>query len=77
MELQSWKETPTNYNFSQKNLDYEIMRGARRQERRWDPTENEQVVPEDKEVSSVGPETHWLRTHMQYTIQHSITVFDS
>ncbi|UYV73011.1 CCDC130 [Cordylochernes scorpioides] len=39
------------------NLDYEILSGARRQERRWDPTENEQVVPEghdnhDKEVSN-------------------------
>ena len=25
------------------NLDYVINSGARRQERRWDPTENEQV----------------------------------
>lgn len=38
--------------FSLKNLDYVIVSGARRQERRWDPTENEQVVPEDKGVSS-------------------------
>eukprot|EP00095_Tigriopus_kingsejongensis_P003580 maker-scaffold140_size315649-snap-gene-2.20 protein:Tk03580 transcript:maker-scaffold140_size315649-snap-gene-2.20-mRNA-1 annotation:"AGAP007890-PA" len=30
------------------NLDYEIVSGARRQERRWDPTENGQVVPDDK-----------------------------
>lgn len=30
------------------NLDYEIISGARRQERRWDPTENGQVVPDDK-----------------------------
>lgn len=28
-----------------------IESGARRQENRWDPTENEQVVPETKEVS--------------------------
>lgn len=28
------------------NLDYVILDGARRQERRWDPTQNEQVVPE-------------------------------
>lgn len=32
------------------NLDYEIVCGARRQENRWDPTENEQVIPETKEV---------------------------
>lgn len=31
------------------NLDYEIVSGARRQENRWDPTQNEQVVPETKE----------------------------
>ncbi|XP_051164775.1 coiled-coil domain-containing protein 130 homolog [Leptopilina boulardi] len=33
------------------NLDYIIVSGARRQENRWDPTENEQVVPETKETS--------------------------
>ncbi|XP_024877491.1 coiled-coil domain-containing protein 130 homolog [Temnothorax curvispinosus] len=33
------------------NLDYVIVSGARRQENRWDPTQNEQVVPETKEVS--------------------------
>ncbi|XP_043280008.1 coiled-coil domain-containing protein 130 homolog [Venturia canescens] len=33
------------------NLDYVIVSGARRQENRWDPKENEQVVPETKEVS--------------------------
>ncbi|XP_018496788.1 coiled-coil domain-containing protein 130 homolog [Galendromus occidentalis] len=33
------------------NLDYIILSGASRQERRWDPTENGQVVPEDKNVS--------------------------
>ncbi|KFM71934.1 Coiled-coil domain-containing protein 130-like protein, partial [Stegodyphus mimosarum] len=32
------------------NLDYVVLEGARRQERRWDPTQNEQVVPEDKDV---------------------------
>lgn len=32
------------------NLDYEIVNGARRQENRWDPTQNEQVVPETKET---------------------------
>lgn len=33
------------------NLDYIIVSGARRQENRWDPTQNEQVVPETKETS--------------------------
>ncbi|XP_050086709.1 coiled-coil domain-containing protein 130 homolog [Anopheles aquasalis] len=32
------------------NLDYVIISGARRQENRWDPTQNEQVVPETKET---------------------------
>jgi coiled-coil domain-containing protein 130 len=32
------------------NLDYEIVSGARRQENRWDPTQNGQVVPDTKEV---------------------------
>lgn len=32
------------------NLDYIIVSGARRQENRWDPNENGQVVPDDKNV---------------------------
>ncbi|KAG5874924.1 hypothetical protein JTB14_019592 [Gonioctena quinquepunctata] len=32
------------------NLDYVIQSGARRQENRWDPTQNQQVVPETKET---------------------------
>lgn len=32
------------------NLEYVILSGARRQENRWDPTQNEQVVPETKET---------------------------
>lgn len=32
------------------NLDYEIVSGARRQEGRWDPTENGQIVADTKEV---------------------------
>lgn len=32
------------------NLDYVILSGARRQENRWDPLENSQVVPETKET---------------------------
>lgn len=33
------------------NLDYEIVSGAQRQENRWDPLQNEQIVPETKETS--------------------------
>nr|XP_018908269.1 PREDICTED: coiled-coil domain-containing protein 130 homolog [Bemisia tabaci]XP_018908270.1 PREDICTED: coiled-coil domain-containing protein 130 homolog [Bemisia tabaci] len=33
------------------NLDYIIVSGARRQENRWDPKQNEQIVPEDKATS--------------------------
>ncbi|XP_055385353.1 coiled-coil domain-containing protein 130 homolog [Condylostylus longicornis] len=32
------------------NLDYVIVSGARRQENRWDPHSNEQIVPETKEL---------------------------
>lgn len=32
------------------NLDYVIISGARRQENRWDPSQNEQIVPEEKET---------------------------
>lgn len=32
-------------------MDYVIVSGARRQENRWNPLENEQIVPETKEVS--------------------------
>lgn len=32
------------------NLDYEIVSGARRQENRWDPTENGQIVADTKET---------------------------
>lgn len=32
------------------NLDYTIISGARRQENRWDPTQNQQIVPETNET---------------------------
>lgn len=32
------------------NLDYVIQSGARRQENRWDPLQNDQIVPESKET---------------------------
>lgn len=31
-------------------MDYEILSGASRQENRWDPLDNEQIVPETKET---------------------------
>ncbi|CAG0881647.1 unnamed protein product [Darwinula stevensoni] len=34
------------------NLDYVVVSGARRQERRWDAKQNEQVVPEDRATSN-------------------------
>jgi len=46
------------------NLDYLIVSGARRQERRWDPTENEQVVPEEKSVSQK------LATDAMFKLEH-------
>ncbi|GFR22765.1 coiled-coil domain-containing protein 130 homolog [Trichonephila clavata] len=48
------------------NLDYVILDGARRQERRWDPTQNEQVVPEDKEVSKK------LSTDSMFCLEHNV-----
>nr|CAG4642796.1 EOG090X0DK6 [Evadne anonyx] len=46
------------------NLDYLIVSGARRQERRWDPLENEQVVPEEKSVSQK------LATDAMFKLEH-------
>lgn len=48
------------------NMDYEIICGARRQERRWDPTENEQVAPDDKEVGKK------LATDAMYKLEHDV-----
>lgn len=48
------------------NLDYEIVSGARRQEKRWDPTENEQVVPEDKEV------TRKMAVDAMFKLEHGV-----
>lgn len=48
------------------NLDYIILSGARRQENRWDPTENEQVVPE--ESSKIKK----LATDAMFKLEHKI-----
>ncbi|KYQ59660.1 hypothetical protein ALC60_01326 [Trachymyrmex zeteki] len=48
------------------NLDYIIVSGARRQENRWDPKQNEQVVPETKEVSCR------LYDDAMYKLEHGI-----
>jgi len=49
------------------NLDYVIVEGATRQERRWDPTQNGQVVPDDK---SVGRK---LADDAMYKLEHQNT----
>nr|CAG4650479.1 EOG090X0DK6 [Sida crystallina] len=46
------------------NLDYVIVSGARRQERRWDPLENEQVVPDEKST------TRKLATDAMFKLEH-------
>nr|CAG4649679.1 EOG090X0DK6 [Scapholeberis mucronata]SVE93879.1 EOG090X0DK6 [Scapholeberis mucronata] len=46
------------------NLDYVIVSGAKRQERRWDPLENEQVVPEEKST------TQKLATDAMFKLEH-------
>ena len=49
-----------------KNLDYVILSGARRQELRWDPKDNEQVVPEEREVSKK------LATDAMFKLEHEV-----
>ncbi|KAJ6642354.1 Coiled-coil domain-containing protein 130 like [Pseudolycoriella hygida] len=49
------------------NLDYVIVSGARRQENRWDPTENEQIVPDDKTVQKK------LFDDPMYKLEHVVT----
>lgn len=46
------------------NLDYKILSGARRQERRWDPTSNEQIAPEDSD------EVKKLALDKMYKLEH-------
>lgn len=46
------------------NLDYAIVSGAARQNRRFDPTENGQVVPDEKEVQ------HKLFDDPMYKLEH-------
>lgn len=48
------------------NLDYVIVSGATRQENRWDPKQNEQIVPETKEVS------HRLYDDAMYKLEHGV-----
>ncbi|XP_064476518.1 coiled-coil domain-containing protein 130 homolog [Ornithodoros turicata] len=47
------------------NMDYEIISGASRQERRWDPSENDQIAPEDKDVSKK------LATDAMFKLEHA------
>ncbi|XP_077500434.1 coiled-coil domain-containing protein 130 homolog [Amblyomma americanum] len=48
------------------NMDYEIISGARRQERRWDPSENEQVAPDDKEIGKK------MATDAMFKLEHDV-----
>ncbi|KAL1445348.1 hypothetical protein MTO96_045071 [Rhipicephalus appendiculatus] len=48
------------------NMDYEILSGARRQERRWDPSENEQVAPDDKEIGKK------MATDAMFKLEHDV-----
>lgn len=48
------------------NMDYEIVCGARRQERRWDPKENEQVAPDDKEIGKK------MATDAMFKLEHDV-----
>ncbi|XP_066147577.1 coiled-coil domain-containing protein 130 homolog [Euwallacea fornicatus] len=48
------------------NFDYIIISGARRQENRWDPTQNGQVVPETKEVQKR------LFDDQMYKLEHGV-----
>lgn len=46
------------------NLDYKILSGARRQERRWDPSSNEQIAPGDSD------EVKKLALDKMYKLEH-------
>lgn len=46
------------------NHDYVIISGARRKEQRWDPKENEQIVPEDRASQKK------LATDAMYKLEH-------
>jgi len=46
------------------NHDYVILSGARRKEQRWDPHENEQIVPEDKATQKK------MATDAMYKLEH-------
>ncbi|KAG8234195.1 hypothetical protein J437_LFUL007355 [Ladona fulva] len=48
-----------------RNLDYEIVSGARRQEGRWDPTENGQIVATEKTVG------RRLASDSMFSLEHS------
>lgn len=47
-------------------MDYIIISGARRQENRWDPTQNGQVVPETKETQKR------LFDDQMYKLEHGV-----
>jgi len=49
-----------------KNHDYVILCGARRKEQRWDPKDNEQIVPEGKIKINLFIADKWLKWYTIY-----------
>ncbi|KAI1287246.1 Coiled-coil domain-containing protein [Halotydeus destructor] len=45
------------------NLDYKILSGASRQERRWDPNENEQIAPDRDESKKLASDPMFRLEH--------------
>lgn len=52
------------------NCDYKILNGARRQENRWDPKDNEQIVPDDK------GDIKRMATDAMYRLEHQTEDFN-
>lgn len=54
------------------NLDYTVLNGARRQEGRWDPTENEQVAPEGSFFHDLN--NHRLVSRLLNKLLHNLSL---
>ena len=55
------------------NMDYVITEGARRVEQRWDPTQNGQIVPDDKRVGrKLADDAMYKVREEVYTSHHDI-----
>lgn len=57
------------------NCDYKILSGARRQENRWDPSENEQIVAEDKEdIKKMATDAMFRLEHQTEDLNKKVTL---